>query len=111
MYAQDVAPFRVAASAEYHRELLVRMIDDDGDLIEPMAFIPVAERYNLMPAFDRLVIATVFEHCAKLFAAEVRTKKVRWAINLSGASLNEEISSILSARSSQPAHSLRRDLL
>ena len=90
MYSQEVVAISVLASAESHRELLVRMLDDDGSLIAPMAFIPAAERYNLMPALDCLVIATAFEHCAKLFAAEVQTKKVRWSINLSGTSLNDE---------------------
>ena len=90
MYAQEVAPISQRASAEYHRELLVRMLDDDGNLIEPIAFIPAAERYNLMPALDCLIIAAVFEHCAKLFATEASVKKVCWSINLSGTSLNDE---------------------
>ncbi len=90
MYAQDVAPISQLASAEYHRELLVRMIDENGGLIEPMAFIPAAERYNLMPALDCLIIAASFEYCAKLFATEASNKKVRWSINISGASLTDE---------------------
>jgi EAL domain-containing protein (putative c-di-GMP-specific phosphodiesterase class I) len=90
MDAQEVAPISLAANAEYHRELLLRMIDDHGALIQPMAFIPAAERYNLMPALDRLVVAKSFAYCAKVFASEVQTKKVRWSINLSGTSLNDE---------------------
>ncbi len=31
-------------------ELLVRMSSDSGTLVAPSAFIPTAERYNLMPA-------------------------------------------------------------
>ena len=90
MDAQEVAPISRLANAEYHRELLLRMIDDNGALIQPMAFIPAAERYNLMPALDRLVIAKAFAYCAKVFTREVQTKKVRWSINLSGTSLNDE---------------------
>ena len=90
MYAQEVAPISRSANQEYHRELLVRMVADDGKLILPMAFIPAAERYNLMPALDCLIVAAAFEHCAKTFAAEAQTKKVRWSINLSGTSLNDE---------------------
>ena len=37
-----------------------------------------------------LIIAAVFEHCAKLFATEASGKKLRGSINLSGASLNDE---------------------
>ena len=47
-----------ARKGERHQELLVRMIDEEQRMVDPMAFIPVAERYNLMPAVDRLVIST-----------------------------------------------------
>ncbi|PTR17189.1 EAL domain-containing protein [Nitrosospira sp. Nsp2] len=36
------------------------MQDEDGALIPPMAFIPAAERYGLMPQLDRWVITTAF---------------------------------------------------
>ena len=90
MYAQDVVPISQLANTESHRELLVRMLDDDDNLISPMAFIPAAERYNLMPILDCLIVAAAFEHCAKVFSAEAQTKKLRWSINLSGTSLNDE---------------------
>ena len=38
-------------------EMLVRMVGEGGELIPPRAFIPTAERYNLMPEVDRWVIA------------------------------------------------------
>ena len=90
MYAQEVVPILQSATSEYHRELLVRMIDENGELIQPMAFIPAAERYNLMPALDCLIVAAAFEHCAQVFVTETQTKKVLWSINLSGTSLNDE---------------------
>ena len=90
LYTQEVAPISIAASGEYHRELLIRMIADDSQLILPMAFIPAAERYNLMPALDCLIIESAFKHCAKVFATDASEKKVRWSINLSGTSLNDE---------------------
>ena len=40
-----------------HFELMLRMRDDDGSLIQPIEFIPAAERYNVMPAIDRWVIS------------------------------------------------------
>ena len=90
MYSQEMTPISGLGNDEDHRELLVRMIDDDGSLIEPTAFIPAAERFNLMPALDRLIVAASLDYCAKLFATNATTKKMRWSINLSGASLNDE---------------------
>jgi len=39
-----------------HREVLVRMQEEDGEIVNPDRFIPAAERYNLMPEVDRWVI-------------------------------------------------------
>ncbi len=40
-------------------EALIRMVDAPGELIEPDAFLPIAERYGLMGAIDRSVITEV----------------------------------------------------
>lgn len=43
-------------SDKQHCEVLVRMLDENGEMVPPMAFIPAAERYNLMADIDRVVI-------------------------------------------------------
>ncbi len=47
-------------------EMLLRMLGADGELIAPMAFIPAAERYGLMPRLDRWVIERVCRELAQL---------------------------------------------
>ncbi len=47
-------------------EMLLRMVGPDGGQIAPMAFIPAAERYGLMPRVDRWVIARVCRELARL---------------------------------------------
>jgi diguanylate cyclase (GGDEF)-like protein len=42
---------------ELRRELLVRMLSDDGDAIPPSAFIPTAKRFGLITEIDRWVTA------------------------------------------------------
>ena len=69
-------------------ELLIRMVDEQGQLVPPMAFIPAAERYNLMPAVDRWVIRTALPMIARARAAE--GGDAAYIINLSGASLGDE---------------------
>ena len=44
-----------------HSEILVRMIDSDGTLVVPGAFIPIAERHGLMQEVDRWIIRHLFE--------------------------------------------------
>ena len=66
-------------------EVLLRMLDEDGDLILPGTFIPAAERYRLMPEIDRWVVSHVF---AMLAAGGLEDARV-CAINLSGQSVGD----------------------
>lgn len=70
-----------------HYEFLLRMHDTDGQLVLPMAFIPAAERFGLMPLLDRWVIRAVTEVVAAQMRFGAVTSKSRFAVNLSGASL------------------------
>jgi len=71
-----------------HYELLLRMRDEDGELVSPDQFIPAAERYNLMSTLDRWVIHEALSKLAD--RSEVGDAKFTLAINLSGTSLSED---------------------
>jgi len=81
LYTQDICPLHTNLDARAHREVLIRMIDEEGEIIPPMAFIPPAERYNLMPKIDEWVIRNVIKQLQKDTSDSV------YAINLSGQSL------------------------
>ncbi len=71
-----------------HYELLLRMRDENGELVSPDQFIPAAERYNLMSTLDRWVVREALSKLADRDAdAEAR---YTIAINLSGTSLSED---------------------
>jgi PAS domain S-box-containing protein len=53
LHAQPIVSL---AGGELGEELLVRMIDRDGELIPPCSFLPVAERYGLIGDIDRWVV-------------------------------------------------------
>ncbi|OGU33735.1 MAG: diguanylate cyclase, partial [Hydrogenophilales bacterium RIFOXYA1_FULL_63_33] len=71
-----------------HVELLLRMIDEDGSEILPMAFIPAAERYSIMPAIDSWVIEETLRLCQRYLESK-RERNCLFAVNLSGASLKD----------------------
>ncbi|MEE8058218.1 MAG: PAS domain S-box protein, partial [Pseudomonadales bacterium] len=50
LYAQSIVP--LDGSTEQHYELLLRMVDEKGKIIPPGAFLPAAERYNLISKLD-----------------------------------------------------------
>ena len=73
-----------------HLEILLRMIDENGNIIPPGAFISAAERYGLMREIDRWVITHVFKYMGKDNPADpIKNTNRVMAINLSGDSVND----------------------
>jgi len=89
LYVQPILPLHPHTEADTHYEILLRMLGDDGELVLPMAFIPAAERYSLMPSIDRWVIGAVFTAFPALFPHAQDGKSI-CTINLSGHSLCDE---------------------
>jgi EAL domain-containing protein (putative c-di-GMP-specific phosphodiesterase class I) len=89
LYAQDIRGLDARREHGTHCEILVRLLDERGELVPPMAFIPAAERYNLMPAIDRWVIRSAFETISRE-QAEGGTIFEICAINISGGSIGDE---------------------
>jgi diguanylate cyclase (GGDEF)-like protein/PAS domain S-box-containing protein len=82
--------------SEPHDEVLLRMVSPAGEVTLPGAFIPAAERYNMMYGIDRWVIQSVCKHLSPLQSrAGARQAAVEappgstYSINLSGVSLSE----------------------
>src|SRR3546814_20853146 len=54
LHYQILKPVQAGAKGEgVHFELLLRLLDDDGTLVQTGAFIPSAERFGLLPKNDR----------------------------------------------------------
>jgi diguanylate cyclase (GGDEF)-like protein/PAS domain S-box-containing protein len=87
LFYQPIVPTVTRSDTWPHYELLLRMRDERGELVAPTAFIPAAERYNLMPMLDRWVISHTLETLA--FRGEPGTQPYTLAINLSGTTLND----------------------
>ena len=68
-----------------HYEVLLRMRDEQGGLISPAAFIPVAERSGQIIAVDRWVL----RHSLRALS-RVQEQGVSLAVNLSGQSLHDD---------------------
>lgn len=75
-----------------HCEVLIRMRDEAGNRLAPSAFLPAAQRHNMMPTLDRWVVRTVIEQLvAKGASQPVRGKRrSQYAINLSEATLGDD---------------------
>ena len=87
LYEQAISNTQENSTSVELCEILLRLKEsEDGPLIPPMAFLPVAERYHLMPRIDRWVIT----HCLDYLSAQPQPLEKLYSINLSGSSLNDE---------------------
>ncbi|WP_299415132.1 PAS domain S-box protein [Acaryochloris sp. IP29b_bin.148] len=73
-------------------EVLLRMVDEQDQVVKAAAFIPAAERYNLMPEIDRWVISQfLVDHFSPpQIAPTGADQPLPYMINLSGASIGDE---------------------
>jgi PAS domain S-box-containing protein len=78
LYAQPIIDVRSGEVVQ--RELLLRMLGDDGEIVAPGFFLPVAEKYGLIGDIDRWVI----EH-----AIEIAGRGTSVQINLSARSVGD----------------------
>ncbi|MDQ1362608.1 MAG: hypothetical protein QG652_468 [Pseudomonadota bacterium] len=88
LYHQIIRPLN--GHDRHHCEFLLRMLDDRGKHILPGAFIPAAERYNLMQSLDRWVVHNAFAFMAQHSLAKKNVTAEMFFINLSGASVGDD---------------------
>ena len=68
-------------------EVLVRMIDENGELHYPDSFIPTAERFNLMTDIDMWVLENALQ---EVVATGDAGKNIRLSINISGNTVDSD---------------------
>ena len=92
LYHQSIAQIEWTDGPYHHTEILLRLLDEQGQIIAPMAFIPAAERYRRMPSIDQWVVRQCLTELSK--AERQPTENVApqrlYNINLSGASLSDD---------------------
>ena len=71
----------------YNYEVLVRMIDENGDLQYPDSFIPTAERFNMMTDIDLWVMENALQ---EVIASGMSSKQIRLSINISGNTVDSD---------------------
>jgi len=87
LYCQPIHAL-VPGSRRHHTEILLRLLDESGEVLAPGNFIPAAERYHLMPAVDRWVVRKTLSMLSEF--DEDSILRGIYAINLSGQSFNQK---------------------
>ena len=84
LMAQPILDLRTGVATQF--EVLLRMLDDHGDLIPPSAFLSTAERLGMIQEIDAMVVARAIRAVAGAGEAIADT---RVEINISGASMGD----------------------
>jgi len=87
LHFQSIQSLKNDTPGKLSGEVLLRMLDEKNELIMPDMFIPAAERYQLMPAIDKWVLARAFETLSTNPSSY--TNWGMCTINLSGQSIGE----------------------
>ena len=87
LYCQVIRPLLPGDNDVPSYEILVRLQEEDGKIVPPSAFLPAAERYNLMPMIDRYVVENALQLLERI---KQHGQQIHLSVNLSGQSLNED---------------------
>ncbi len=91
LHVQQIVPLNRKEDV-YHYEILVRMMDENGEEILPTSFIAAAERYNMIIDLDKWIIESAFSHIIDYIAcrqANPVLPHLTFSINLSGQSISD----------------------
>ncbi len=75
-------------STAIYAEILLRMIDENGELVMPGAFLPAAERFHLISRIDKWVIKNIVTWISSL-SENALSEIGMLSINLSGQSIGD----------------------
>jgi len=86
LYLQPIKAIQFERS-HIHFEVLLRLVDDQGQIMSAGEFIPVAEKYDLMQHLDKWVLN---ESLSQLKYMQSKGLDVSFSINLSGNTLSNK---------------------
>lgn len=87
LYCQLITPLVANHGGGGHYEILVRLNEEEGSMLPPGTFFPLAEKYGLMPHLDRWVVQHIAEWVAGQNSAAENRKNSMYFINVSGATI------------------------
>jgi EAL domain-containing protein (putative c-di-GMP-specific phosphodiesterase class I) len=83
LFAQKIHPLKPELRECY--EILLRLREEEDNLLPPGGFIPVAESYGMMEDIDRWVVGNLIKWCEKKQQAELGWRMPLFSVNLSAA--------------------------
>ena len=89
LYCQSIAPLETRPGVHAHYEILVRLKEEEQNMMPPGAFFPLAEKYGLMSYLDRWVIQHVLQQANELKQQGKQEQSAIYFINTSRDTLHD----------------------
>jgi EAL domain-containing protein (putative c-di-GMP-specific phosphodiesterase class I)/PAS domain-containing protein len=87
---QQIKPVDLGAPDPLCYEVLLRLQEEEDNLLPPGGFLPEAERFGMMEDLDRWVVQHLVTHCLGRRRAEPQWQQPLYCVNLSAASIRSE---------------------
>ena len=85
LYCQSIVPIAHVSTALPFHEVLIRMKEEEKNLILPGSFLPFAEEHGMLPSLDRWVIT----HLLKWASTTPDRQEAIFSINISRATIGD----------------------
>lgn len=61
LYCQKIAAIQASGSSTAHYEILIRMSEEENNLMPPGSFLPLVDQFGMMPKLDRWIINYIIQ--------------------------------------------------
>lgn len=72
LYCQEITPIKSSITSVSHYEILIRMHEEENNLMPPGSFLPLVDQFKMMPKLDRWII----NHIAQWLAVHPKSNSV-----------------------------------
>jgi EAL domain-containing protein (putative c-di-GMP-specific phosphodiesterase class I)/PAS domain-containing protein len=83
LFAQRILPLKRGLPDPLCYEILLRLREEEDNLLPPGGFIPIAERYGMMEDIDRWVVRSLIAWCMERKRADSAWHQSLYCVNLS----------------------------
>ncbi len=59
LYYQQISPVKPIIASPSHYEILIRMNEEENNLMPPGSFLPFVDQFNMMPQLDRWIVGHI----------------------------------------------------